>query len=174
MLELDDPRWKTLQGGYRVPYDASIALGKLKTTSDPEPVWEELWNELHHQGDVGEASHAAVPQLVRIHTETGRLDWNLYALVSVIEIERHAKQNPPLPEWMKQSYELAWKKLIELGLRDLQNAEDELTVRSILGAIALGKGLKKLGGLLTTFDSDEIEDLYARYRIGDRDNEPPS
>jgi hypothetical protein len=34
-----------------------------------ELVWDELCNELHHQGDVGLASYAAIPQLVRISEE---------------------------------------------------------------------------------------------------------
>lgn len=75
MLALDDPRWKTLEGGYRVVYDASIALARLERGED---VWKELWNELHHQGDVGESSYAAVPHLVRIAAARGSRAWNLY------------------------------------------------------------------------------------------------
>lgn len=44
MLSLDDPRWKHLQGGDRVPYDASVALARLARGED---VWDELWQELH-------------------------------------------------------------------------------------------------------------------------------
>jgi len=167
MLELDDPKWKTLKGGYRVPYDASIALRRLLTEEDHEPIWDELWNELHHQGDLGEASYAAVPQLVRIHEETGRLGFQVYSYVSYIEIVRHSERNPPLPDWIEESYHQAWEKLFELGLRDLRNTDDGRIVHCVFGAIALHKGLTKLGGLLTLFDADEIEDLYQRYDSGE-------
>jgi len=102
MLPLNDPIWKNLKGGYGVPYDASVPLARLER-GDAE-VWEELWQELHHQGDVGDASYAAVPQLVRICGDLSGRDWNLYGLVSTIEVERHRKSNPPLPKWVRGDY----------------------------------------------------------------------
>lgn len=74
MLSLTDPIWLELQGGYRMPYDASKALAQME---GGESVWDELWNELHHQGDVGVASYAAIPQLVRISEARRGSDWNL-------------------------------------------------------------------------------------------------
>jgi hypothetical protein len=59
MLLLTDTIWRELQGGYRIPYDASKTLVRMERG---ESVWEELWNELHHQGDVGVASYAAIPR----------------------------------------------------------------------------------------------------------------
>lgn len=56
MLKLDDPRWSEMEGGYRIPFDPRPLFGKLQANQDVETVWNELWNELHHQGDVGEAS----------------------------------------------------------------------------------------------------------------------
>lgn len=91
MLNLDDPKWKELNGGYRTPYDASIALRELEAGED---AWDELWQELHHQGDVGEASYAAVPHLVRIAGAASEIDRNLFSLVATIEIERHRGGNP--------------------------------------------------------------------------------
>jgi len=93
MIEYDDPKWKEVKGGYQLPYDPTPALRKLEVGVDVKLVWDELWNNLHHQGDLGEASYAAVPYLVRIH-ESHHLDWNLYAIVSTIEMERHRKSNP--------------------------------------------------------------------------------
>jgi hypothetical protein len=69
MLALDDRKWKELLGGYKVPYDASHALRRLERGAD---AWKELWEELHHQGDLGEASYAAVPKLVRIVSKLRR------------------------------------------------------------------------------------------------------
>jgi hypothetical protein len=160
LIPLDDPRWKELEGGYKVRYDASIPLSRLERG---EEVWDELWQELHHQGDVGEASYAAVPQLVRIAKDLPSRDWNFYSLVSVIEIERHRRSNPPLPKWLIEDYELAWYELLQLAIEDLRRADDKLTFRSILGAMALSKGHIELGALLTKADESEIQEILERY-----------
>jgi hypothetical protein len=153
MLSLTDPIWRELQGGYHIPYDASKALVQMAAG---ESVWDELWNELHHQGDVGVASYAAIPQLVRISESSGKSDWNLYALAATIEIERHRKTNPPLPDWLSSSYKVAWDGLVTLALSDLGGKPDELTLRSAFSVIALRRGDLKLGALLNHCESAEI------------------
>jgi hypothetical protein len=160
VLSLDDPRWQELHGGYKVPYDASSALKRLERGED---VWDELWQELHHQGDLGEASYAAVPQLVRIAEATERRDWNFYALLSCIEVQRHLKTNPPIPDWLEKDYRTAWLRVRQLVAVDLLQAPDALTVRSILGAAALAAGQVKLGAWIAYADESEIEaDLEER------------
>jgi hypothetical protein len=157
MLPLDDPRWKNLKGGHAEPYDASVPLVRLERGEDG---WEELWQELHHQGDVGEASYASVPHLVRIGAAFPmRRDWNLYALISTIEVERHRKSNPPLPEWVRADYEKALRDLLVLGLSDLARVEDPITIRAILGAVALAKGALKLGAWIAFADESEIAEM---------------
>ena len=156
MLSLTDPRWQQMKGGYRIPYDASPALRRL---SSGEDVWDELWENLHHQGDVGEASYAAVPQLTRICAGAAQRDWNLYALVATIEVERHRRSNPPIPEWLDLDYRQAWREIQRMALEDLSSASDPLTVRSALGAVALARKDLKLGALLTDLDRSEIEEL---------------
>src|SRR5690349_23245448 len=113
MLSLTDTRWRFLKGGYRIPYDASNALRRLE---EGHAVWDELWQELHHQGAVGDASYAAVPHLVRICGNATHRGWNLYALAAVIEVERHRKSNPPIPDWLSADYMAAWRDLEKLAL----------------------------------------------------------
>jgi hypothetical protein len=153
MLSLADVIWRDLEGGYRAPYDASKALVRME---DGESVWEELWNELHHQGDVGVASYAAIPQIVRIAEGRRGSDWNLFAFAATVEIERHRKNNPPLPDWLAPSYKAAWEGLVKIALSDLAGKPDELTLRSALSVVALGRGDLKLGALLNHADTDEI------------------
>jgi hypothetical protein len=155
MLSLTDPIWRQLDGGYRTPYDASTALAQMERG---ESTWEEFWEELHHQGDVGVASYAVIPQLVRISEERRTSDWNLYALAATIEIGRHRKNNPPLPAWLAPSYKSAWEALLKLALADLAGKPDELMLRSALSVVALGRGDVKLGALLNHADTDEIAD----------------
>jgi hypothetical protein len=160
MLPLDDPRWNELAGGYRRPYDPSHALRSLESGLD---VWDELWQALHHQGDVGEASYAAVPHLVRIAKLLPGRDWNFYGLVSTIEIERHRKSNPPIPQWLVPAYKQAMQGMLELALSDLRGAPDRATIHSILGAIALAKGYVTLGALIGHSDYSEIQEILDHY-----------
>jgi len=155
-MELDDPRWQKLKGGYKIEYNPTSALKKLGVD---KAIWDELWENLHHQGDVGEASYAAVPHIVKIGQKSVERDWNLYALLSTIEIERHRKTNPPIPSWLIEEYEQAWQNLLQLGLMDLQKTTDPLLIRSILGTIALARGNRKLGALLIELDTSEIDEL---------------
>ena len=156
MLALTDERWRQLHGGYRKPFDASAPLLRLEAG---EAVWDELWEELHHQGDVGEASYAAVPHLVRIAQAMPVRDLNVYALVATIEIERHRKANPPLPIWLQADYEAAWKDIAALALSDLAASIDPFTVQSALGVVAVARGQLKLGALLWHLDESEVTKL---------------
>jgi hypothetical protein len=154
-MDLDDPKWSRLLGGYRVPYDPRKALLALERADETEGAWKELWTELYHQGDVGEASYAAVPHLVRIHARRGKADWNTYALVAAIEEARRNGHNPGLPANLGDAYEAAWRELVKLGLCELEMAEDPTLVTSIIGVIAIGKGQLTLGRLAVTFTEDE-------------------
>ncbi len=158
-MDLDDPHWPHLLGGYRVPYDPRKALHALERDRETDAAWEELWTELYHQGDVGQASYAAVPHLVRIHAARGIADWNTYALIATIEDARHNGRNPELPENLRGAYEAAWRKLVDLGLRELGAAEDPTLVCSIIGVIAIGKGQLTLGQLAVTFTEDERKEV---------------
>jgi hypothetical protein len=160
MLPLDDQRWPSLDGGYRIPYDASAPLREMERADNLQPIWDELWNELHHQGDVGLASYAAIPQLVRIARARNLADWNLYAIASTIESARHEGQNPALPEWLESSYSAAWQDLQSMALDHLRSQTDEVTTRSILAVVAIARGLSKLGRLLSEFHASEIEEVY--------------
>jgi hypothetical protein len=160
MLPLDDPCWRKLQGGYRTPYDPSDALRRLEAG---ENNWDELWQELHHQGDVGEASYAALPHMVRIAKLLPHRDWNFYGLVSTIEVERHRRSNPGIPQWLVPDYKQAMNAMLDLALTDLRGETDRTTIQSILGAIALAKGYVTLGALISQSDESEIVEMLDRY-----------
>ena len=160
MLSLNDPRWGTLVGGYKTPYDPSVTLRRLEAGED---VWDELWQELHHQGDVGDASYAAVPHLARIAKSLRRRDWKFYGLVSTIEVERHRKSNPILPSWLVPEYKSAIAVLLELAMNDLRGETDRATILSIFGAIALAKGYVTLGAMINHSDESEIVEILEQY-----------
>ena len=124
MLGLDDNRWSNLTGGYRTPFDPRPLLARLETEQDTATVWHELWDELHHQGDAGEASYAAIPHLVRIHRRRGVVDWNTYAIVAIIELVRTETKNPQIPEWLEQDYLRAIRELAEIGAAEIWHTDE--------------------------------------------------
>jgi hypothetical protein len=143
MLPLDDERWKMLLGGYRIPYDASVPLRKLEQTTDPQEenaIWQELWEELHHQGDVGSASYAAVPHILRIVRQKKRLDWNPLGLVTIIELWRHTRKNPPIPDDFIQSYLTALNEVPEILAELPKEGWDELFTRSASALLSVSHG----------------------------------
>jgi hypothetical protein len=165
MLLFDDTRWITLKGGYHVPYDPRPALLRLENEESVAVAWEELWNELHHQGDIDNASYAAVPHLVRIYSTKSKIDWNFYAMVSIIEVERHKKKNPSLPDWLAEDYFHAWDELVKLALRDFPKIQDDLDIKTILGVLAIAKKQLKLGALISTLDNDAISEILEDHLV---------
>jgi hypothetical protein len=162
IIAFDDKRWEGLKGGYKVPYDPRLVLRKLEADDESGPAWEQLWKELHHQGDVGEASYAAVPHLIRIQAQSSQVDWNLYALISTFEIERHRSSNPPLPAFLADSYREAWACILEIGTRDLGKTDDPLAMTSILGALPLAKGQLRLGVFIAYSDASEVNEFLEK------------
>jgi hypothetical protein len=133
---------------------------------------------LHHQGDVDEASYAALTVLVELALRAPVRGWNIYALAATIESERHAQRNPTVPAWLAQEYRDAWDLLAALALRDLAEATDSYLIRSTLAVVALARGAPKLGVLIAGLDDSEL-DSYLEEHLGwsqqyRPDLEPPS
>jgi hypothetical protein len=159
MLRLDDERWKHLTGGYKTPFDPRPCLHKLESQQDTTTTWEELWEELHHQGDVGDASYAAVPELVRIYRSGSVADWNLYAMVAIIELARTESQNPEVPDWLRDDYFSSIQELAQMGTKDILSAQESETKRAILSIIAIAKGLRTHGKFLVEYSEDELSKI---------------
>jgi hypothetical protein len=162
MLSLDDNRWKNLTGGYRMKCDPRPLLAQLESEQTREAAWHELWEELHHQGDVGEASYASVPHLVRIYRTSGVVDWNTYAIVAIIELARGKGNNPAVPPWLEDDYLRAIRELAEIGVAEIWRTEDPEAVRAILSVIAIAKGLRTHGRFLVEYSEDEMLDFESR------------
>jgi len=157
-MDLDDPRWASLKGGYRLPYDPRPSLHKLEH-GDSAEAWGELWNGLHHQGDVGEASYATVPHIVAINERAGTPDWNTFALAATIEEARHDERNPRLPDWLEPAYSDAWGRLVRLALRGLADAKEPNLVRAALAVVAMGKQQLSIGRMALLAEDERLEML---------------
>ena len=158
--------WTEMLGGYGAPYDPRPAIERLHQDPLDRGAWDELWNELHHQGDVGEASYAALPLLVDA-CAAGPRDWNLYALVATIEVERHRAANPRLPQWLAAAYAEALRRAKGLALIDLADTADRLTTRSAMAVVALACGDLELGALVAHLDESEIGELLEQFLAWD-------
>jgi hypothetical protein len=157
MLNIDDIPWAQLTGGYRLPYDPRPALKKLET--DPAEAWDELWQELHHQGDVGESSYATVPFLIPAYRERVTPDWNVYAMVATIELARDNPSNPHVPGWLLDSYQHSIAELAQIGLVELQRTNDPDLIRAILSILSLWKGARTYARMLIEFSESEVREL---------------
>jgi hypothetical protein len=162
VLPFDDIRWLELHGGYRTRFDPRALLRQLESAHEKESVWHELWGELHHQGDVGEASFAAVPHIVRIYKRTKTIEWNTYAIVAIIELARNVGQNPDLPAWLRTDYFDALRSLAETGAREILHSGDIDTNRAILSILALSRGLRVVARFLITCTEGELSELESR------------
>jgi hypothetical protein len=163
MISLEDPRWLNMTGGYKTPFDPRPLLKRLQTDSDTTQVWRELWDELHHQGDVGEASFAAVPFLVRSYQERSVMDRNTFAIVAIIELARKEGNNPEVPRWVASDYFQSIRQLAEIGATEVLKAESVEEVRSILSIIAIEKGLRTHGRFLVDYSEEELIDLESKF-----------
>lgn len=134
-----------LTGGYKTLFDPRASLRKLESQQGTADAWQELWEELHHQGDVGEASYAAVPELVRIHRSGSAADWNLYAMVATIELARTESRNPEVPNWLQDDYFRSIQELAQMGTKKILAAKKNETKRAILAVIAIARGLRTTG-----------------------------
>jgi hypothetical protein len=159
MLSLKDKRWPELLGGYRTPLDVRPLLSRLENERDTISVWKELWNELHHQGDVGEASFAAVPHLVRICHKREIVDWNTFAIVAIIELAREEGMNPDVPKWLEEDYFHAIRELAEIGAAEVLRTNEPDTLRAMLSIVAIERGLRTHGKFLVNYSEDEMLEI---------------
>jgi hypothetical protein len=159
MLSLDDKRWENFARGYRTRFDPRPLLSKLESNKDTTTAWHELWEGLHHQGDVGEASYAAVPHLVRIYRKRGVIDWNTYAIVAVIELARDGRKNPEVPKWLREEYLQAIRELAEVGAVEVLQTKSPEEIRAILSILAISAGARTHAKFLIDYSAEELLEM---------------
>ena len=145
LLPLDDPRWATYCGGYnRIPYDVVPLIRQLQHEGASERFWEIVWAELHHQGDVGEASYALIPYLVEFQSRQRELDEQLFHFCVVIDLAQPENNNPPVPSELELSYAMALHKLPAVGAELLRRGCSEAVLTGVAAATALAAGHRVL------------------------------
>ncbi len=162
-MELIDDSWKKLEGAYRTLYDASHALRQLELATKPKEIqniFDKLWSELHHQGDVGIASYVAMPQLVRICKAKKLFDFNLLSFCCVIEQQRHLGNNPTLPIEYQEYYYQGLSDLKSLVLTYIDKELEDSIYTLALAALATCSGRIKLGKAIMELEDNDIIDEF--------------
>jgi hypothetical protein len=158
-IDFNDKRWTEMLGGYRVPFDPRAALAQIRDGVQTDEAWRVLWEGLHHQGDVGEASYAAVPFLVEFCKERGERGWNLFAMVAVIELARQTPTNPPLPASLERDYTNAIDTLGQMAAAQILETTDPLEARAKLAVLAIRAGQPAHADALLSYSDQEIKEL---------------
>jgi hypothetical protein len=140
LLPLDDSQWATYAGGHRQLYNAAPLMRQLLEKGASAPFWDTMWSELHHQGDVGEASYAVVPYLVHYQQQRHELDERLFHFVCTIDLAQLANNNPRVPAELELSYAMALRNLPVIGAEKLRRGGDEAFVMGVCAATALAAG----------------------------------
>jgi len=156
MLNLDSPAWEALSGGYQLPFNASLALKALYQNENDEDAWTDLWDNLHHQGDVGSASYAAVPHLVKLQFKDGSTNWQFMGLVSTIEYARRSKGNSEIPDELRDSYLVALEVAARNGGYREPHQVDEDYLLSHFCLVASINNQMELAGALLQLDRGAI------------------
>lgn len=140
-------------------FDPRPLLSELETKKNAKATWHELWEGLHHQGDVGGASYAAVPHLVRIYRKSGIIDWNTYAIVAVIELARDDRKNANMPKWLEDDYFQAIRDLAEVGAVEVLQTKNLEEIRAILSILAISAGARTHAKFLINYSAEELLEM---------------
>ncbi|MBT9588778.1 hypothetical protein IV102_35920 [bacterium] len=170
-----DPCWSHYKSGYnRRHYDCEGLIRELQQSGPTEGFWDQLWGELHHQGDVGEASYAILPHLVKYlsHFQGALTEWLAFA-ATVEECRQNldGQNNPPLPTEIASAYYHALRDLIALTLARSPRQSTEEDVRYLASLIAFTHGQPRLGKAYPDFSAEEAERWLTGYYGEDPDRQ---
>jgi hypothetical protein len=132
-----------------------VPLRRLFSEGPSDELWNDLWDELHHQGDVGPASFAAVPYLLEYARRGPTLDWNVFGLIAVIELERVPYcRNRRMPQELTEAYFTAIAQLPEVVATHPQKEWGPELTQHIVTCIALARGQRMLARAYLEMDKE--------------------
>lgn len=118
ILSLSDPRWNEYRTGYNRKSTSVVEwINVLLSENFDDTHWNYLWDELHHQNDVGEASYAVVPYLAQYAKSTNSSNWNIWGFPVVVELARLDIKNPKIPKEIELSYFRSFEILSQEALK---------------------------------------------------------
>lgn len=143
MLSLESNRWSELQHAYgdasNIPALLSQLINLPSSNGDAEP-WFSLWSALAHQGDVYDASFAAVPHVIHAAASNPlKADAVYFQFPAWVEICRK-KNGLELPRELSQAYLDALSRLPSLVAQAAAREWDADFLQCALAAISAAKG----------------------------------
>ena len=164
LLPLDDSRWSEYRDAYRrAPCDAVEWIRELQDKGTSDEYWKKIWNELHHQGDVGEASYAIVPYFVEYQSNQKYVDEQLFHFAVVVDLAQSEDHNPPIPKELEFSYAVSMRRLPVLGAERLRRGDSTAAVMGVVASIALEAGQKILAHAYLDFGCAEAKKFMYEY-----------
>ncbi len=143
MLSLESNRWSELQHAYgdasNIPALLSQLINLPSSNGDEEP-WFSLWSALAHQGDVYDASFAAVPHVIHAAASNPlKADAVYFQFPAWVEICRK-KNGLELPRELSEAYLEALSRLPSLVAQAAAREWDADFLQCALSAISAAKG----------------------------------
>ena len=163
LLPTTDKRWKQYRGGYRDVVDVIPFLNKLATGSVFDKDWEILWYDLHHQGDVGEASYAVVPYLAHYASRATPIAWHAFGFPAIVELERGQHGNPEVPRELIASYTEALMALPKIALNRGPTVWGEHCFEPVMACLALSLGRPQHARAYLDLTESAISEFYKYY-----------
>ena len=149
MLELGSSRWAQLRDAYGPASTVPDLLRALPSAPAPAPPeaqpWFDLWSRLCHQGDVYEASYAALPHIVaasRGRAPAERVEFLI--LAGAIAEGSCRTRAPRVPDDLRRAFLSAIDDSVPLALEALECADDADTIHALLSSLAALKGQPEL------------------------------
>jgi len=124
-----------LTDGYNNEYEIQDILNRFATGIEDKQCWEEVWDDLHHQGDIGTASYATLIELVDIYKARERT-FEIFSFASVIEECRNIAPNPQPPNFLNDRYQACREQLKLLAFEDITTKTSVPLLHSILSFLA--------------------------------------
>jgi hypothetical protein len=153
---LTHPNVASYRGGYnRRPYDITSLVSRLLHEGTSPASWEEVWDELYHQGDVGEATFALVPFLVEHIRTAEEIDPMAVAFVVTVELDRETPGNPPVPPELWDVYRQALHDLPLVALSHPNQRWNEELVMYVAATVALAHEHRQLARAYCEFDTEQ-------------------
>lgn len=140
-------------------------LAKLQSLEMPDNDWNDLWDDLHQQGDTGDASYAVVPYLTEYAKSTPQIAWHAFGFAAVVELERTENENPEVPGEIRDSYFASINELPKIALERGEDAWGENCFEPVMACLALSMGRREHARAYLDRTESEIPEFY-KYSYG--------
>ena len=151
----DAPCWSRYTGGYnRQHFDVRPLIARFQAADVDDALWELVWTELYHQGDVGEASYALVGSLAEYLARVPQLDAQALHFAVAVELARDSSDNPPLPPELRDAYDGALRELSRVALTKADQVWPEDVLQGVAALVAVTHGHPVLGEAYQNMDTE--------------------